>query len=63
MSTTIIALIVNLLGTALPFLGLSNITGEQLTVTLNVLLAVGSALFLWLKRYGDGDIKISGVRK
>lgn len=63
MSTTIIALIVNLLGTALPYLGLANITSEQLTITLNVLLAVGSALFLWAKRYGEGGIAISGVRK
>ena len=63
MSTTIIALIVNLLGTALPYLGLANLTSEQLTTTLNVLLAVGSALFLWLKRTSKGDIDIVGRRK
>lgn len=63
MSTTIMALMVNLLGTVLPYIGLSNITGEQLTTTLNVLLAVGSAVYLWLKRYNQGDITPVGARK
>lgn len=63
MSTTIFALIVNLIGTGLPYIGLEDITNEHLTITLNVLLAVGSALFLWLKRYAAGDITIVGARK
>ncbi len=63
MSTTIILLIANLLGTALPYIGLSSITNEHLVITLNVLLAVGSALLLWLKRTSKGDISIVGVRK
>ena len=63
MSTTIFALMVNILGTALPYIGLSSITNEQLTTTLNVLLAVGTAIFLWFKRYSEGDITIVGSRK
>lgn len=62
MSTTIAAMVINLLATVLPFLGV-NIGTEQLTTTVATLLAIGTALWVWYKRVSAGDVSIVGVRK
>ena len=55
-------MVINLLATVLPFLGV-NIGTEQLTTTVATLLAIGTALWVWYKRVSAGDVSIVGVRK
>jgi hypothetical protein len=62
MSQTIVAVLVNLLSIILPKLGLE-IGSEALTTTITTLLAIGSGLFIYLRRYQVGDISIVGKRK
>lgn len=68
-STTVAAVIVNLLATLLPYIGIQ-VGSDQLTTTIQTLVAIGTGLFIWYKRTtlqaapgGFGDVKASGVRK
>lgn len=62
MSQTIIAVLVNLGAIILPKLGLE-IGSESLTTTITTLVAIGSAIWIYVRRYQAGDIKASGVRR
>ncbi len=62
MSTTIAAVIVNLLATILPILGIS-VGTEQLTTTIQVLVAIGTGLWIWKQRVAVGDVNGFGMRK
>ena len=62
MSTTIIAVIVNLLAVVLPNLGIT-IGNEALTTTAQTVLAIATGLWIWAQRYRMGGINIAGLRK
>ena len=69
MSTTISAVILNLLATFLPLIGIE-IGTEQLTTTMQVLVALGTGIWIWYQRTklqvapgGYGDVTASGKRK
>ena len=62
MSTTIIAVIINLLATVLPLLGVS-IGTEALTTTVATLFAIGTAVWVWYQRVRVGDVNVAGIRK
>lgn len=61
-STTYVAVIVNILSMLLPKIGVT-IGTEQLTSTLQVLVAIGSGLWVLIQRHKQGDITVAGVRK
>jgi hypothetical protein len=61
MSTTIISVIINLLAMVLPLLGIS-VGTDQLTTTIQVLVAIGTGLWIWKERVKKGDVNIAGLR-
>lgn len=69
MSSTISAVILNILVTVLPWLGIT-VGTDQLTTTIQVLVAVGTGLYIWwqrtlMKKVGraGSDVSIAGVKK
>lgn len=62
MSTTIGSLIVMLLSQLLPSIGVE-VGSEQLTQALSTIITVLVGIYLWYKRYKQGDITITGKRK
>ena len=69
MSTTIIAVLINILAQVLPWLGV-DVGTEQLTTTIQTLVALGTGLYIWwqrtlMKKVGkaESDISVSGVKK
>lgn len=62
MSTTIIAVIVNLLAIILPLFGVT-IGSDALTTTVQTIFAIGSGLWIWKERVSRGDITVAGIRK
>lgn len=62
MSTTIIAVIVQLLSLGLPKLGIT-VGSEELTGTLQTIVLIGSGLWIWYRRTQKGDVSGLGVRK
>lgn len=61
-STTIVAVAVNLLSFVLPLLGLT-IGNEALTTTVQTILVVCSGLWIYVQRVRRGDVNFAGVRK
>ena len=61
-STTYIAVIVNVLSFLLPKLGVE-IGSEQLTSTIQTLITLGSGLWILIQRYQKGDVNVLGVRR
>jgi len=62
MSTTIIAVIVNLLAILLPYFGIELHT-ERLTDLVQTLVAIGTGIWIWYQRVKIGDVTTLGVRK
>jgi hypothetical protein len=61
-STTYLAVIVNVLSVILPKLGVE-VGSEALTTTLQTLVVIGSGFWVLLQRYQRGDVTVLGVRK
>lgn len=61
MSTTVIAVIVNLLVTVLPLVGITVDSGAVET-TIQTLVAVLTGLWIWAERVKRGDVNEFGVR-
>ena len=61
-SQTYLAVIVTVLGAILPKLGVS-IGSEELTTTVSVLVTLGGAICILVRRYKAGNINILGLRK
>ena len=61
-SQTVTAIILQLLTIGLPMIGVT-IGSDQLTGTVQTIIIVVSGIWIWVRRYQAGDIKISGVRK
>lgn len=61
-SSTYIAVIVNILSALLPKVGV-DIGSEQLTTTLQTLIAVATGLWVLVQRYKKGDITLFGSYK
>lgn len=62
MSTTILAAFINILATVLPLMGV-DIGSDALTTTVYTLVAIGSALYVWLHRAAKKDVDMLGRRK
>lgn len=62
MSQTYLAVIVMVLSSLLPKIGVE-VGSEALTTTLSVILTVGAALWAMIRRYQAGDITALGARK
>lgn len=62
MSTTITAVILNLLSVGLPYIGVS-IGGAELTTTMQTIIAVATGIWIWYRRVQVGDVNVAGVRK
>lgn len=62
MSTTISAVLVNLLSVLLPYLGVTA-GSEQLTTTIQTLIAIGSGLWIWKERVAKGGVSKIGLRQ
>ncbi len=62
MSTTISAVIINLLTVALPLLGVQ-VGSDALTTTIQTIVAVVTGLWIWRERVLKGDVTKLGVRK
>ena len=62
MSTTIIAVIVNVLTMVLPLIGIDAGT-EALTTFVQVGVAVATGLWIWIQRVRKGDVNFAGLRK
>lgn len=61
-SQTYIAVIVNVLVILLPKLGVT-IGSEELTTTIQVILGIGTAIWILVRRYKQGGVTMAGVRK
>lgn len=61
MSQTYLAVIVSLLATFLPKLGVSA-GSEELTAIVQGAVALGSGVWILYRRYKAGGVKVSGVR-
>lgn len=62
MSTTIIAVIVNLLSVFLPKAGVQ-VGSDELTATIQTIVAVVSGLWIWRERVSRGDVNPLGFKK
>ena len=62
MSQTIISTIIIILSTLLPKIGVE-VGNDALTTTITTLVTLGAAAWIWIRRYQQRDIKVSGVRK
>jgi hypothetical protein len=62
MSTTISAVIINLLSVLLPKVGVQ-VGSDELTVTIQTLVAVATGLWIWVERVKRGDVTPLGRRK
>ena len=62
-STTIAAVIINLLATVVaPFLGVQ-IGTEQITTFVQVLISLATGAWIWYQRYQQGGVTKLGFRK
>jgi hypothetical protein len=61
MSTTIAAVVINLLSMLLPTIGV-DVGTEELTQAIQVLVAVVTGLWIWFQRVQKGDVSVVGVR-
>lgn len=61
MSTEIIAVIINIVATILPKMGIQ-IGSAELTTAVNVVLTLATGIYLWYKRYQRGGVNVAGVR-
>jgi len=62
LSQTYIAILVNILVQFLPKLGLS-VGSEELTVTVQTLVLIGSSAWVLIRRYNAGGVTLGGFRK
>ena len=62
MSQTIVSMIVIILSTVLPKLGVVDIGNDAITTTVSTILVIGAALWAWIRRYQQGDVTIMGGR-
>jgi len=62
MSQTYIAIVISLLASVLPKLGVT-VGSEELTTTVSVIITIASGLWALYRRYSQGDITIAGIRK
>ncbi len=61
MSQTILAVIINLLATGLPLIGVQ-VANDQLTTTIQVIIAVVTGLWIWVRRVQAGGVTPLGRR-
>lgn len=61
-STTYIAVIVNVLSFLLPKVGIT-VGSEELTTTLQTLITLASGLWILKERYAKGGVSVMGVRQ
>lgn len=62
MSTTIIAVVTNLLVTILPLMGVT-VGSDSLTTTIQTVVAVGTGVWIYIERVKRGDVTLVGFRK
>jgi len=62
MSTTISAVILQMLAVILPWFGIT-IGTEALTTTIQTIVLIGGGLWIWFERAKRGDVKWFGGRK
>jgi predicted membrane channel-forming protein YqfA (hemolysin III family) len=62
MSQTYISIVVMVLASILPRIGIS-LGNEELTTFVSVVLTIGAGIWALIRRYQAGGIKVSGVRK
>lgn len=62
MSQTIVSVFVVLAAQILPHLGV-NIGNDALTTTITTVVTLGAAVWIWIRRYQQGDVTASGARK
>ena len=53
---------VQLLNVGLPMMGV-RVGDEQLTITIQTIIAIVSALWIWIRRVQAGGVNIAGVRE
>ena len=61
MSQTYISVVVMLLGTFLPKLGVT-IGSDALTTTIQTIVVIGGAIWALVRRYQAGNVTVLGVR-
>lgn len=60
-STTITAVIIQLLVVLLPLVGI-DVGTEALTTTVQTIVLLGSGLWIWKERLSRGDVSVLGAR-
>ena len=61
-STTILAVVVNLLATGLPLIGVS-IGTDSLETTVQTIIAIATGIWIWRERVKVGNVTALGIRK
>lgn len=62
MSQIVLATIINLLVTGLPLIGVQ-VGTDQLTNTIQTIVAIGTGIWIWARRVRANDVNTLGVRK
>lgn len=62
MSTTILAVVINLLAVLLPKIGV-HLPTEQLTDAAQTIVAVATGVWIWYRRVKRGDVNAAGFPK
>ncbi len=62
MSNIIVATFINLAVTVLPLIGV-DVGSEQLTNTIQTVVAILTGIWIWIRRVQMGDVNVAGIRK
>jgi len=62
MSQVILATFVNLAVTLFPLIGIQ-VGGDDLTKTIQVITAIVTGVWIWIRRVKQGDVSVLGMRK
>ena len=60
-STTYLAVIVNILSVLLPKVGIT-VGTEELTTTIQTIVAIFTGMWIMIQRYKRGDINVAGFK-
>lgn len=61
-SQTISAVIVQLAVVLLPMMGIK-VGSDQLTVAIQTITVIATGLWIWMRRFQEGDVTLLGARK
>lgn len=62
MSQTVASVLIQLLTIVLPIMGV-RVGSDELTSAVQTVVVVVAGIYIWVRRYQEGDINIAGLRR